>query len=217
MRAGGVRSVGSASRNSQQSKRQQSKVRLARSPRLSHSKGEDVQQRRGRVWRVGKWAGVSVCLALLAAWATTVPIPGSRSFAASYSRPACFVGIECGELHIGLPRPRKAAEGLSCSVGPRWPKDAVYDSAAWGLRWPSGSVPYPWNRCYVVIPIWIPFTLIALPTALLWYLDRRRIPVGHCGRCGYDLNKNVSGRCPECGVEIVRPPDGNQEEMASRG
>jgi len=157
---------------------------------------------RGRVWRVGKWAGVIVCLVLIAAWTVTAPIPGSRKLSAGWSRPACFVGIVCGELHIGLPRPPKSAEGLSISVGAHWPKGAVYDRAAWGLHWPSLSSPYPWNRWYLVIPIWIPLTFIAVLTALLGHRARRQIPTGHCWRCGYDLTKNESGVCPECGVVI---------------
>ncbi len=40
---------------------------------------------------------------------------------------------------------------------------------------------------------------------------------GHCRRCGYDLTKNESGVCPECGVEIVRAPDGVSQGMSSRG
>ena len=35
---------------------------------------------------------------------------------------------------------------------------------------------------------------------LLWWLDLRRIPPGHCPHCGYDLTGNVSGKCPECGA-----------------
>ncbi len=30
----------------------------------------------------------------------------------------------------------------------------------------------------------------------------RYIPPGHCQKCGYDLTKNESGVCPECGVAI---------------
>ena len=42
----------------------------------------------------------------------------------------------------------------------------------------------------------------AIPTVLL--LQRhRRIPVGHCRRCGYNLTGNVSGVCPECGTPIA--------------
>jgi hypothetical protein len=54
----------------------------------------------------------------------------------------------------------------------------------------------------VIVPLWIPFLAVAGPTGLLWYRDRRRIPVGHCHRCGYDLTGNVSGRCPECGTPL---------------
>jgi hypothetical protein len=52
------------------------------------------------------------------------------------------------------------------------------------------------------VPCWIPFVLLAVPTALLWHRERRRIPPGHCQKCGYDLTGNVSGRCPECGTLV---------------
>lgn len=48
------------------------------------------------------------------------------------------------------------------------------------------------------IPVWIPFGLIAIPTAYLLYRDRRP-PPGQCKRCRYDLTGNESGVCPECG------------------
>ncbi len=41
---------------------------------------------------------------------------------------------------------------------------------------------------------------------LTWWCERRRIPPGHCRKCGYDLTGNVSGVCPECGERI--PADG---------
>ena len=52
---------------------------------------------------------------------------------------------------------------------------------------------------YISLPLWMPFLLCAIPTVLLWWLDRRRIPSGYCQTCGYDLTGNVSGICPECG------------------
>lgn len=39
-------------------------------------------------------------------------------------------------------------------------------------------------------------------------MDKWGTPIfseGHCRRCGYDLTDNVSGVCPECGTEVVKP------------
>jgi len=55
----------------------------------------------------------------------------------------------------------------------------------------------------VFIPLWIPFLIVAIPTGLLWYRDRRPIPPGHCQKCGYNLTGNVSGVCPECGEKVI--------------
>ena len=60
----------------------------------------------------------------------------------------------------------------------------------------------PLQQTVVEIALWFPFTLVALASAILWLCDRRRIPTGRCEWCGYDLTKNESGRCPECGVEV---------------
>ena len=48
------------------------------------------------------------------------------------------------------------------------------------------------------LPLWIPFLLVAIPTGILFWRDRRT-PPGHCQRCRYDLTGNTSGICPECG------------------
>lgn len=50
-----------------------------------------------------------------------------------------------------------------------------------------------------MVPLWIPFLLVGIPMAFLWWHDRRRVPPGHCQHCGYDLTGNASGVCPECG------------------
>ena len=64
-------------------------------------------------------------------------------------------------------------------------------------RWPSKYVGT--GMTAVTLPLWIPLALLAVPTAWLWLLDRRRPAPGKC-RCGYDLTGNTSGRCPECGT-----------------
>ncbi len=50
------------------------------------------------------------------------------------------------------------------------------------------------------VPLWLPFLIVALPTAFMFYRDRKRIPPGHCKTCGYNLTGAEHERCPECGV-----------------
>jgi hypothetical protein len=68
------------------------------------------------------------------------------------------------------------------------------------------SLPPVWRPSIVdgvvVMPLWICFTIVATPTAWLFWRDRRRIPPGHCRECGYNLTGNVSGVCPECGERV---------------
>ena len=54
------------------------------------------------------------------------------------------------------------------------------------------------GSAYLVLPLWLPLLSLAIPTALLWYRDRRP-PRGHCQECGYNLTGNVTGVCPEYG------------------
>jgi len=77
--------------------------------------------------------------------------------------------------------------------------------------WPDGNT---WAVHSALLPPWelpIPFLLYPLFALLLGsYRLLRRIPTGHCQKCGYDLTGNVSGRCPECGsvITAVSPPSG---------
>jgi len=54
---------------------------------------------------------------------------------------------------------------------------------------------------WVKLPLWFPLLILAVPTGILFWRDRR-YPAGHCQKCGYNLTGNVSGRCPECGETI---------------
>lgn len=78
-----------------------------------------------------------------------------------------------------------------------------------GLFWRQRTYPLRWMPLYIagygyasiIVPLWIPFLLVAVPTALLFWRDRR-MPPGHCKKCRYDLTGNQSGVCPECGTPV---------------
>ena len=69
--------------------------------------------------------------------------------------------------------------------------------------YPLGETTAPTGAQWILIlPLWLILLLLALPTAILWWLDRRRIREGCCRKCGYDLTGNVSGTCLECSTAI---------------
>jgi hypothetical protein len=70
--------------------------------------------------------------------------------------------------------------------------------------WPDELYYFDDRVTSFVLPLWVPFLALLLPTLLLWFLDRRRPPPGHC-RCGYNLTGLTSGRCPECGTPAPAP------------
>ncbi len=60
----------------------------------------------------------------------------------------------------------------------------------------------------------VDLTLLLILGSMMWYYVgygmvclasrlRRKRDLGSCGQCGYDLTGNVSGRCPECGVDVL--------------
>jgi hypothetical protein len=67
------------------------------------------------------------------------------------------------------------------------------------------------DRC-VIVALWTPVALFAMPMVIFWVYeirrtrmsDRRRNPLG-CHACGYNLTGNLSGICPECGNPIKHP------------
>ena len=75
--------------------------------------------------------------------------------------------------------------------------------------WSRSPGIYTWMPVYfsappdwvLAIPLWMPLIAIAIPTAWLWWRDRRH-PSGHCRKCGYDLTGNVTGVCSECGFAM---------------
>jgi len=88
------------------------------------------------------------------------------------------------------------------SDGPRATGRMLLSSPGGGID----EVGTAWEtRRDVVVPAWYLAVMALVATIVLFWRDRKwRYGPGHCRRCGYDLNKNESGRCPECGATCER-------------
>ncbi len=138
-----------------------------------------------RTRRVAKWTGVAACVVIAVAWMISLRPVGGLS---GYGWPNLMVAVSNGEIRLirGLPF-RGPVHSNRFEPGVVWLPHWRFDMNA--------------RTQFITLPLWLPFLLTAIPTVILWRRDRR-IPPGHCQRCGYDLTGNVSGRCPECGSAI---------------
>ena len=134
-----------------------------------------------RTIRLAKWAGVVLCVLIIATWAVSMFVAVGIAGA-----PRASVVVESG-VFIALWSAAPAA-GLEWFISPAEPR-RLSPLFEW----------FPSEVSAMFIPCWLPLALLIIPTALLLWLDRRRIRRGHCWKCGYNLRGNVSGRCPECG------------------
>jgi hypothetical protein len=75
-----------------------------------------------------------------------------------------------------------------------------------GLDKDFGNTSHPQLQRFLFWPILI---LLWCPAIYAWLKGRRqnrrnkRIALGLCLDCGYDLTGNVSGTCPECGGKVA--------------
>ncbi len=148
--------------------------------------------RRGRVRRVAKWVGLVVCLVLAGVWLSS-RWWGVRRTAMTNGR---WLNLEIGRGVFAYNEVE--SEGTSLTRKPEWSFRAPTPAMLiWRPSWFVGGVP---RQRLLWLPLWIPLTALAVPTALLWWRDRRRARPGHCAACGYDLAGLAPGApCPECG------------------
>ncbi len=130
-------------------------------------------RRRSRSRRILRWMGLIASVLLLSAWAA---IP-SRAFTLPGSPRLRFVK--------GLDMPRRVYPIVHID-GPEYRFGCINVTV---LE-------------YVAVPYRLLVVPGAIPTAVLWYRDRRP-PRGHCQHCGYNLTGNQSGTCPECGEAVA--------------
>ena len=139
-----------------------------------------------RTRRIAKWSGLVVCVVILALWAvSTVAV-------LHFLR-----GPVGGGLQPGL-------------IWANWRPKRTFSDRGWflerrdfhpGIRRKRILI-HKGDFVAVHMPFWIPLTLAAIPTAILWRRDRRTVKPGYCVKCGYDLRASKKV-CPECGVGIV--------------
>ena len=150
--------------------------------------------RRPRVRRIAKWSGVGLCLILAAAW-----VVSGRWWSVSccYQRPDAsgwVVSIGGGSVSVN-----RFGAGMMLL---KWRGLVFQGRGSWHMNFLPGYESFQ-SADGAWCPLWILLLATALPTAYLFYRDRRPLR-GHCQKCGYDLQGNVSGVCPECGRRLKR-------------
>ncbi len=157
---------------------------------------------RSRIRRVAKWMGLCVCLIILASWGMSI-----RRALSFYHR-VWRLSLAGSTVSVLVATKGPYFDDLSEKYrlrGAMWYSYAIrpYASSDYGLTWPYLLKCGPTREALeTVIPLWLLLLVSAIPTAILFRRDCRRIGPGHCPKCGYDLTKNESGVCPECGVKI---------------
>jgi hypothetical protein len=138
---------------------------------------------------------------LFAAWLLTiflliaVPLSFFKHLILTYNRPIIFAD---GKFWIFTSPPELAVPtGYDFSLlNPRRFRPAWEE---WRFVF---SMPQRPSEYALIIPTGIPTTLlVSLSSWCFW--RRLHYPIGHCQSCGYNLQGNTSGTCPECGKAIA--------------
>ncbi|UCG16963.1 MAG: hypothetical protein JSV19_02800 [Phycisphaerales bacterium] len=155
-----------------------------------------------------KWVGLVGCVVIMAAWGV------STVWAFSWTWPEGAGIRQCGLFYGFISFASLQGPAAPTSMMQGWEVERISTDdvpangiSAHGLvirglipRSP-GILRRPGGSNALFIPLWMPLILFAIPTAILWYRDRRP-PTGHCQTCAYNLTGNVTGVCPECGETI---------------
>ncbi len=150
----------------------------------------------------GKWAGVVltalIVVAVIGNWLRLNFVLGDHSF---------------------LPVSIAAVDGdLIVEIGWRGIRSGIYHPRDYGFPW-SYALPVQSETIWqdgtlafggrpvlalwqwgLAVRVWIAAVIVCLPTAFLWWRERRRTRPGACFNCGYDLKGlSLQSVCPECG------------------
>jgi len=179
-----------------------------------------AMRKRSRVRRVLKWGGTVMCSLILLGYVVCLFGDVGWTFGAdSFPRDRAVVfymgeGAIVVSYTVREPGCDKCQEGShlngfrarSDKLSLTWRSWWWFDH--WGRRGYSVWIYPPFKTWRFMTPLWLPFVIVLIPTALLWHpgirrwYRNRRLGPGHCQECGYNLTGNVSGVCPECGERI---------------
>ena len=138
-----------------------------------------------RARRIVKWGGLVLCVVIVAAW-------GLSTVCDVVYRPrSCRVSLTAGAARVDVAPYAARTPYIRRRLG----RGLFW--LPFHNRWPD-LVESPVH--VVLVPLWLPFLFTAVPTVIAWRRDRRPKP-DHCA-CGYNLEGNVSGKCPECGTKV---------------
>ena len=147
--------------------------------------------KRSRFRRILKWTGLGVCMVILTMWITSVLRP--TLFRTPFGGVAWYHGTvmfhESATSDYGYLEESRLPPNLAGP--PKWHETIGLSGLPASLR--------VFGMLAIIMPLWLPFLVAAIPTAILWHRDRRTVNPGCCQRCGYNLTGNVSGICSECG------------------
>ena len=132
--------------------------------------------------RIAKWTGLVVCVLILAMWGTSSHYVVTWMSADGSS----LLGMGGSNFVV-------CWDAADMFAMPGWLTIRVEPPVFLGQFWLD-----PKSR--FVAPFWLPLTLAAIPTVVLWRRDRPPKP-GCCLTCGYDLRASKK-TCPECGTAI---------------
>jgi predicted Zn-ribbon and HTH transcriptional regulator len=165
------------------------------------TRGRNPMRGRSRSRSIGKWGGLTLCLTIVVAFVMSfVWIPRCDWQTSGYwgdlllDRGIVYFYAEASPKGLSVHHPGPAKARLAMVwIGDEW-------------YWPGPKKCFCTLVChlslsYFACSLSILLLVGALPTAFLWYRDRR-YPPGHCQTCGYDLTGNETGTCPECGARL---------------
>ena len=174
--------------------------------------GGDMTRSVWRKRRTLKWVGLLLCLMMLGLWVISV------LYGVFYVPPKSRWGIGIESGMISSVFTYGGSQGWNYS--PKYSSLKTYATTMpWTVfahYWLGLRLPGKTADGLVYVPFWLLVVATGLPTAILWWRDRRP-KAGFCKVCKYDLMGNVSGACPECGTAVENASETNEATTPTDG